>query len=338
MVGLFSITIFTDRAETSYNTIVSNIFLFTGDNSFLLRQERSRWIGEFVNKYGADTCVRLDGSRLSVRDLLDDVSVMPFLAEKRLVLVDGVPKASKEEIQALAAQVHPNVILLFIAPSLDKRTASAKELLNIAEVKEFKVLARPALASWMQSFTKAKGVTLLPDAAALLLEFLGDDQDLIAQELSVLALASKGTIDKNLVDLMTIPTDEGIIWKISDLLSAGSRHEALHYAKRMLDRGGDAYGLWAILLNMLKNLVAVQAAVEAGHRSGKELADASGVHIFALRSIQPHAQRVSQSSLQSFVSWAATADKDLKTGAYRSTDEAPEELRALIDRFILKCP
>lgn len=317
---------------------MSNMFLFTGDNAFLLREERMRWVEEFVKKYGADNCVRLDGTRMSVRDLLDDVSAMPFLAEKRLVIVDGIPKASKEEIQALEAQVHPNVILLIIAPALDKRTASAKELLNLAEVKEFKPLARAALASWMQNFVKAKGAQLKPDAATLLLEFLGDDQDLIAQELSVLILASKGTIDTSLIELMTIPTDEGIIWKISDLLSAGSRTEALQYAKRMLDRGGDAYGLWAILLNMLKNLVAVHAAIKAGHRSGKELADASGVHIFALRSIQPHAKRVSENSLQSFVSWAAASDRDLKTGAYRSTDEAPEELRALIDRFILKCP
>lgn len=315
------------------------MYLFTGDNAFQLREERRRWIGEFSRKYGEENCGRVDGSKTSVRELLDEIAVQPFLAEKRLVVCEGIPKAAKEDIVLLESQIHPAVLLLFVEPKLDKRTAGAKQLLSSADVKEFTQLKGAALSQWVAAYAQEHGLTFGAGAAALLMEFIGEDQDMIAQEIRKLSVAFSGkSVTKADIEQMIIPTDEGVIWKISDLLSSGSKAEALSFARRLLDRGGDAYGLWAILLNMLKNLVAVSAAMQAGHSQGKDIADASGVHVFAVRSLQSHARRAKSKELQAFVRWAAKTDKDLKTGVYRSTDEAPQELLALIDRFILQCP
>jgi len=315
------------------------MYLLTGENTFQLREERRRWIGEFSRKYGEENCGRVDGAKSSVRELLDEVGVQPFLAEKRMVVCEGIPKSTKEEIILLESQIHPDVLLLFIEPKLDKRTAGAKQLLSSAEVKEFTPLKGVVLSKWVLSYSQQQGLAFGAGASDMLIEFIGEDQDMLSQEIQKLALSAHGrSVTKEDIEQMVIPTDEGVIWKISDLLSGGSRAEALVFARRLLDRGGDAYGLWAILLNMLKNLVAVSAAMQAGHSSGKDIADASGVHVFAVRSLQSHARRAKGNELQRFVSWAAGADKDLKTGAFRSTDEAPQELLALIDRFILKCP
>ena len=76
----------------------------TGENLYALRGEKRRWIDEFSKKHGPENIVRVDGKGLTVRILLDEVGVMPFLAEKRLVIVDGVPKSTKEEIQALLSR------------------------------------------------------------------------------------------------------------------------------------------------------------------------------------------------------------------------------------------
>lgn len=318
---------------------MSSLYLFTGDNAFQLREERKRWIDEFTKKYGVENCGRVDGSATSIRELLDEVAVMPFLAEKRLVVCDGIPKCTKEEILLLESQIHPLVLLLFVEPKIDKRTAGAKQLLASAEVKEFTALKGAPLVQWMKTYAQSHGTTLMPGTPELLIELIGEDQDMLSQELFKLSAARPhGQVTKEDVESLVIPTDEGVIWKISDMLSSGSRPNALAFARRLLDRGGDAYGLWAILLNMLKNLVSVSAAANAGLSSGKEIADATGVHIFAVRSLQAHAKRIKQQDLHSFVSWAASSDRDLKTGALRATDESPQEILALIDRFIVKCP
>lgn len=314
-------------------------FLFTGENTFLLRAERHRWLVEFRKKHGEDNCTLLDGQKLTIRTLLDDVAVLPFLADKRLVIVDGVPKCTREEIQSLAQGVHPQVILLFCDPKPDKRGTGVKELLSTADVKEFAPLKGKALTQWADSFAQDAGASLEPAARDALIEFMGEDMDLLSQEIQKLALYAHGrSITRMDVEMMTIPSDEGIVWRMTDLLCEGSRTEALIYAKRMLDRGGDAYGLWAILLSMLKNLVLVRAAVQSGMSASKDIADATAVHIFALRSLLPYAKRVKDADMKRFLDWAVHADRALKTGAIRATDEAPQELAALIDQFIVHSP
>lgn len=318
---------------------MSNIYLFTGENEYVLREERKRWIEQFVKKYGEENCARIDGSKLTIRELLDEISVLPFLAEKRLVIVDGVPKSSKEEIQSIESAIHPQVLLLFVDASPDKRTAGVKELLKTAEVKEFAPVRGALLQQWMKTYATEHGLPLSKDIADAVVAYVGEDQVMIAQELSKLGAAASGkTLSMADVEQLVIPTDEGVVWKITDMLSGGSKKDAFLYARRLLSRGGDAYGLWAILLSMLKNVVAVHAAVEAGNRDLKDVASAAGVHPFAARSLVGYARRIKEDSLKTFLSWAVSADRALKTGTLRSTDEAPQELHALIDRFILACP
>lgn len=316
-----------------------SVYLLTGENSHELLTEKTRWIHEFSKKFGTENTGRMDGQKSSIREILDEVGVLPFLAEKRLVVIDGIPKASKEEIQALFSAIHPACIALFVDPKPDKRSGGVKELLASAEVRTFAPIDGMPLKQWIHQYAKERGATLEPSATEELLEYAGNDQSLIAREIEKLAAYRTGSaITKKDVELLCLPTEEGVVWKISDMLAAGSKNEALLYAHRLIDRGGDAYGLWAILTSMIKNLTAVYAASEAGYRSSKDIADATGVHPFAVRSLQKHANRLEQKRLYTFVSWTADADRALKTGEIRSTGEAPEELFALIDACILKCP
>lgn len=311
----------------------------TGENTYALLAEKKRWIDEFSKKHGPDNIVRLDAKGLTIRDLLDEVGVMPFLSDKRLVIVDGVPKSTKEEIQALETSIHPSTVLLFADPAPDKRLGGVKQLTAIAAAKTFPAVKGPKLLQWIGAEAQRLGLALDRGAAELLVERLGDDQGLIATELEKLSFAVAGrALTPDDVDLHTIPTDEGVVWTMTDLVSAGRKKEALSYARRLLERGSDAFGLWAILLSMLKNVVLVRAAVDDRMTSPKDIAERTGIHPFALRSVQSYASSCSREELEAMVSWAVESDVQLKTGGYRATDEAPQELHALIARFLTRMP
>lgn len=315
------------------------VFVFTGENHFALREAKTRWIQEFIKKHGEDNLIRLEGKSQTLRTLLDEVSMMPFLAERRLFAIDGFPKLDKEEVDVLLEQIHPQVIVLFSDPKPDKRLGGTKQLLAKAEVKEFAPLKGPKLADWVVSVAKENGATMEAAARDLLIEFVGEDQEMLAREVEKLAIhAGSRPIARDDVELMTIPTDEGVVWKMTDLLTAGRKKEAAAFVRKTLDRGGDAYGLWAILLSFVKNAAAVRLAVDSGVTSSSQIAEETGIHPFALRSLLPYAQKTKTSDVHAFVRWAAESDIALKTGQLRATDEAPEEIRALLDRFVLACP
>ncbi len=311
----------------------------TGENLYGLRKEKLRWIDEFGKKYGQDAIIRLTGKDVTVRDLLDEVGVMPFLAEKRLVVVDGIPKATKEEMQALEGAVHPSTVLLVADSTPDKRLSGVKALIDIATVKTFPITKGKKLLPWIQSEAMSYGMSLAPGVAERLQEELGDDQDAIATELEKLSVAVMGrAVTLEDIERHTIPTDEGVVWTMSDLIAAGNQAGAIRYTRRLLDRGADAYGLWAILLSLVKNLTLVHAALEDHVTDPRAIAERTGIHPFALRSVQSYARRVKRESLKELVAWAAEADVRLKTGGYRATDESPQELHILIDQLLLRFP
>ena len=318
---------------------MSQIFLFTGENTFALREEKKRWIDEFVKKHSPENLLRLNGKDVKIRTLLDETGVAPFLAERRLVLIDGVPVFTKEEVTRVYENIHPAVIVLISDPAPDRRLGGVKEFLSVAEVKEFKNPAPKVLLTWMQSTVAAEGGSILPAACTTLLELVGNEQDMLIEELRKLALAVQGRpISAADVEEMAMPSSEGVVWKLTDLLAAGRKPEAFLFAHRYLARGGDAYGMWAILLGMLRNLTAISMASSSGRVDQKQLAADLQIHPFAIRSLLPYAQRAKRPHLQRFVDQAVDSDIALKTGQFRATDEAPEELLALIDRFILSCP
>ena len=116
---------------------MSQIFLFTGENAYALREEVLRWTGGFREKHGEENLLRLTARHLTVGALLDEVAVAPFIAEKRLVLIEGIPTLSKEEVEQLANMVHPQVIITFVDPKPDRRLAATKKLFDLATVKAF---------------------------------------------------------------------------------------------------------------------------------------------------------------------------------------------------------
>jgi len=303
---------------------MSQIYLFTGENSFLLRQKKRLWIDQFVEKHGDENLSRINARDTSFRDLLDEVSVMPFIAEKRLIMVYGIPKCEKEEISALSDHIHPDVLLLFIEQKLDKRLSATKELLKVAEVEECNPVVGAALRSWITQFAASLGGTVEPKAAEALIELLGEDQDLISQELGKLTLYAQGrAINIKDVEELVMCSGERQVWGLMDLIGQGKEDEALKFIRRLMRQGESAQGLWHIFLWMMSSLVPVSNAVESGVINPGAIAKQYGVSFGSARALLPIARKFSKEEIKNIVDKVIGFDIDLKTGGYRATEQEP---------------
>ncbi len=315
---------------------MNSVFLFTGENTYALQAEKKRWAQNFREKHGESNYMTFNGERMTLRSLLDEVSVAPFIAEKRLIILDCIPSLTKEELALLLQQMHPQILLVFVEPKLDKRLSSTKELLKIAEVKEFPLLPPVALQKWVEEFLREHQTSIEPDAKALLLTMCGSDQQFLSQELLKLSLlAGAAPITKKHVDAVSMVTGEQEVWHLMDMIGAGNIEEALTYCQGLLERGEGAQGLWSRLLWMLTNLVQVAVVTMEGETNIANITKKTGVPFPSVRGLLPIARRIKKSHLEAIVSWTAEADVCLKQGSYRATAEEPEELEMLIDRFIL---
>lgn len=314
------------------------MYLFTGENAYQLLREKLRWIGQFTEKHGPENISRLDGASVNLRDLLDEACVAPFLATKRLVIVNGIPKLAREDVAELAARIHPSCIVAFFDPKPDRRTSGVKELLRVARVTECKPLESKALLAWLRTAAAEGGKELTAPAAQRMIECVGEDQQLLSEELQKLLLvpgdAPLGIAD---VDRLVVPAGDQVVWELLRLLCANDLPAALRYERDLLASGESPFSVWNVLLWMLKNLVHV-AVWSDGRRVGPgDVARELKIAPSTAKSLLDFAQHIPMVALRDFLHETVTADRELKTGGFRATEEAPQELTALIDRFVVRC-
>jgi DNA polymerase III delta subunit len=315
---------------------MSQIFLLTGENRHMVREERMRWVSHFREKHGDENLSILEAKQVRFNDLLDEIASAPFIAEKRLVLVDTVPKLEKEEVSQLTEHIHPDVVLVFVDPKPDRRLSSVKQLLKLAEIKEFKPLRGMALHSWMAEVVKPYDAQLTRVATDLILSMVGEDQEMLLHELTKLATFASGReIVAEDVKALTLETSEQVWWRLTELIGSQNFMEAVTYCESLLHRGESPHALWNRLLWMMSSLVQIAAAYEDGKTSSAQIAKATDVKPGTIRTLLPLARSIDSQRLRASVSQFVTADKDLKTGGYRSTVDDTGELLALIDRGIL---
>lgn len=314
---------------------MSQIFLFTGENEHELRKERRRWIQEFEAKHGSENLVVTDGKNLSLSLFMDEICAAPFIAEKRLVVVDGLPKFEKGQFEKIIAGIHPQVLLLFTEAKPDKRLSFTKEVLKLATVKTFSPLRGSALKTWLMNQAQADGATLGNQEATFLMEIVGENQALLANEVAKLATAClPGAITKAHIERMVILSVEQAGWKLMDLLAAQNTSAALKFAHTLQKRGESPYALWNMFLWIVSQLSLVTAAVEDGITNPAAIAKQCGVSPMTARNLSGLAKNIGAKKMADIVQSVTDADIALKTGGHRATVEAPEELAALIDSSI----
>lgn len=315
---------------------MSQVFLFSGENLYEMTKEKQRWISGFIDKNGQENLTIFDGKKLSAKLLKDELAASPFIAEKRLIVIEGILKMEKGEMLQLQDIIHPQNLLLFVDSKPDKRLSSTKELLTIAKIQSFSPIRGDRLIGWLIQQAKTSGSSLSTDSARHLIDTVGEDQMLLVSEIQKLAtFTGSGSITYEAIDALVMLSEEQAGWKLMDLLSLGKRDEAIHFAQELLQKGESPYALWSKLLWLVSQLTLVCAALDDGIAAPPAITKSTGVSFGTVKTVLPLARKIDRAKLSNIISQFVLTDKALKTGGYKSTVEAPEELLSIIDQSIV---
>lgn len=311
---------------------MDNIHLFCGENIYNLNQELKRWLNCFKEKHGPDNLVKLEAKNISRTEFFDCISSMPFLAEKRLIFISGIPAFEKENCQSLPKIIHPDVVLLFVETKPDKRLSFVKELFKIAQVKEFPVYTENNVLSWIK-----QNYQINREAVLLLIRTVGLDQLTLAQELDKLSIYSgNDQISSEAVEFLSVPPRDKLNFQLIDKLTCFGPDEVFNYTKTLLDRGESPQTIWAMLLWIISSFVQVWFCVQDGIISAYKIVQSTGLKLPTVVSLLPLARNINRNQLKYLLTLTLNGDKDLKTGRLRATNEAPEEIMVLIDKCTLQ--
>ncbi len=317
--------------------MLGSLHYFTGENTFAIREEKRKWMEQFSLRHDESNLVVLDGSTLRFRELLDQVSIAPFLALKRLFIIEGTPNFEKEDIELLPSALHPDSVVVVIDPTPDKRLSAVKTFQKIADVKNFPVLHGSSLKAWMAQKAAEWGASFVFQSEEALLQLTGSDQDLLSKEIEKQCLFT-GTsgITAESISQLAVPSIEQEVWHLTSLLASGKKKESFAYLELLLERGEEPMSLWNILLWMLRAMVSVSAACQEGQRQPARIAAMFKISPTVARNLLPLAGSLSLEALHDLVAWAAECDVGFKTGALRYSREAPQEMIAILECFVAR--
>lgn len=148
----------------------------------------------------------LYGKDVSVEDIIGSAKRYPMMADRQVVIVKEAQELSRtiEKLESYAGNPQPTTVLViaYKYKTLDKRKKVTKLIDKNGLVFESKKLYDNQVGEWIKRVLSGKGYSIEPKAAAMLVEFLGNDLGKISNELDKLAIILPGgsTITPKLIE------------------------------------------------------------------------------------------------------------------------------------------
>ncbi|QQS23076.1 hypothetical protein IPM19_00715 [bacterium] len=213
--------------------------------------------------------------------------------------------------------------IVFIEDTLDKRLTKTKQLMKIAEVKEFLAPAPEVAAKWIVSHAESIGITIQPAAAAeMSLRLIGETKKNLSttaahnELLKLWAFAGEKTITKQMVEELT-PKDLAIdLFALLDSIGQKNKPAVVRLLQQYYDSSSEddktlTIRLSALLADQLRSIMIVKQASEQ-RLSDNDLLTATGWKSGRLFIMKKLANNFSAQQLSGALNKFYNLDKELK--------------------------
>jgi DNA polymerase-3 subunit delta len=287
------------------------IVTLSGENAFGLGAELQKITAAFLAEHDEIGVERLDGEDADFARLQEALTSVPFLADKKLVLLRR-PSANKEfteQAERLLGELTDTTEVVIIEPKLDKRLAYYKYLKKTTDFREFKELDVSGLARWATSEVNAKEGKISQPDAMYLVQRVGANQQLLTSELEKLLLHSN-TITRQDIDLLTEATPQSTIFELLEAAFAGNAKRTMQLYQEQRVLKVEPPQIVALLAWQLHVIALIKAAQ---NRTAEQVASEARVSPFVVKKSQGIARKITLAELKTLIRKLLTIDIQSKS-------------------------
>jgi len=301
----------------------------------------------------------LTGAAATPSAVMAEASMMPFLSERRLVVVRGLldaldkrmglskstESAAYHEAAQLLANLHTipdTCILVLVDNSVDKRRGLWKgfvqpasgnrperkiaglDALIKAKVIETEVLATPdlkTLPGWLQARARARNIAIEGGAVAVLCDFVGGNLRQLDNELEKLALYADGRpITPQDVRAMVSDASEEMIWNLTDALAQRQPAKAMQALRELQRNDQNPIGMLAAIARQYRMLIEIKSVMAVGQNNKFDIAKQLGYSAFPVEKAMRLVGQYAFDELEHAMERLLEADVAMKTGSDQNTE------------------
>ncbi|MBU0706478.1 DNA polymerase III subunit delta [Patescibacteria group bacterium] len=335
--------------------MLKNLFLFTGEETYLLHEQINSWKKAFTEKHGDINLAILDAEDIPLYEIMAAVNAMPFLGDKRLIFIHGLPDKPKtrqtaeptkkdekrdEELKKLEAdldEIPESSVVVFVQSNPDKRKSFYKKLSAKAEVKEFIPLTGQILNEWIKKRIQVSGASIDLSTAEYLASLAGQDLWRLSQEIDKLTAYSSGEdITRPIIDRLVVPTLEANVFHLTDALGIKDHRKAIQHLHRSLAAGENLRQVFYMVVRQFRLLLQGSGyKISNPNSNPTAFAATLKLHPFVARNTMAQLKNFSYQELKDAYARLLEIDVALKTSRIRVTTDNQDELALAMERFII---
>lgn len=294
----------------------------TGNNDFERQQALGSLVSEFEAAHGALAIERLEASDATRSAIEAALQSIPLLASRKLVILKELSNNNEltGEAEHILADIPSSTDVIIVEPKLDKRTSYYKFLQTQTDFRDYLQLDAHELATWLVERAQSQQAVLKPADARYLIERVGEDQLLLANELDKLILYDPN-ITRQTIDLLTEASPQSSVFELIEATLHGRPTDALALYAEQRAQKVEPPQIIALIGWQLHILAILVAARE---QTVEEIAKQAGLNPFVVRKNQSIARQLSLAQVTEFTNELMRIDVALKT-SYLNADEALQD-------------
>ena len=207
----------------------------------------------------------LDGNIVTIEELLTSLSTVPFMADRRLVIVEGLLNrlgGSKKDLGEwlnfpdLLKDLPPTANLLLIEREPIPSNKLLSTILRLGQVEKFSPLRHRDLLDWINTRCSKLGLDIERTAVALIADSVGSELRLIDSELNKIKTYSRGRlITREDITLMVPYVRQQNVFRVVDSVIEGRTRDALNASSMLIGLGESPSGIVRMIERQLRFLI-----------------------------------------------------------------------------------
>jgi len=246
------------------------IYLIHGDRK-MIEEALSRLKKRISNQFDLDfNFDQFKGSETSAAEIIHAANTLPFMSEKRLIIVKEADKLSKDDVSQLAKYAeNPSELacLVLVAETVNKTSRLYKAVEKAGEVAEYtlsKLNKSPTV--WIKEQFKERGKLVSDALTRYLLQAVGSDLSRLSAEIEKISLYYDGDriIDPDEIEAVVTKSFESTIFDLTNSIGERNTPKTLEILRRLLQQKESPLAILNLIARHFRLTLRTKVWVEDG--------------------------------------------------------------------------
>ncbi|MFA6305764.1 MAG: DNA polymerase III subunit delta [Candidatus Gracilibacteria bacterium] len=341
----------------------TNIFLFFGEDNFSSNQRLKALQNGFIKKYGEDSSVEiLDGGKIEIKNFETDLQSLPFLSEKKLIIIKDFFEETNAEDQKQMAKIiakTPDFCVLFFYENtgITKTSSLYKKIIQMGTAEEFAPLSPQESAQWILAKAKkdnappknpptASATPTSPShipvkisvvSARTLADQVSGNLWALSSEYEKLKTFANGEeITKEMIENLVSPTLSASIFHLTDFIAEKRQKEAITTLQILEESDGDMTKIFFMIVRHFRLLIQVFDMLQK-KEPYQSIIKKLDLRPFVVTKMTSQSKNFTEKSLIEIYKKLLKIDTDFKTGQIKTSSQDNSHHKLAIEKFIIDC-